>query len=102
MPPAEAAWEIKENSDLATSVISYTFVTDNIGNDIGFSVKYEDVIIGLDTLTVNDKTLWMSKITKAMETFSVTEKHFLTRQKSGLFYLFLNLHKTILISRTGI
>ena len=59
--------------------------TTSIDNDIGFSVKYEDVIIGLDTLTVNDKTLWMTKITKAVETFSVTEKHFLTRQKSGLF-----------------
>ena len=39
--------------------------------------------LGLDCLSVNDKTLWMSKLSDALSNFATTEKKFLTKQKSG-------------------
>eukprot|EP00092_Neocalanus_flemingeri_P031088 GFUD01033768.1.p1 GENE.GFUD01033768.1~~GFUD01033768.1.p1 ORF type:complete len:485 (-),score=138.51 GFUD01033768.1:275-1729(-) len=49
---------------------------------VGFSLKLGDTILGLDTLSVNDKTLWNSKISEALSSFAVNEKKFLTTQKS--------------------
>ena len=39
--------------------------------------------MGLDALSVNDLTLWKSKITEAISTNSAIEKKFLSKQKSG-------------------
>ena len=52
-------------------------------DSVGFSLKYGDVTLGLDCLSVNDKTLWMSKLSEALSNFATTEKKFLTKQKSG-------------------
>ena len=52
-------------------------------DSIGFSLKYGDMTLGLDCLSVNDKTLWMSKLSDALSNFATTEKKFLTKQKSG-------------------
>ena len=54
-------------------------------DNVGFSLKYGDVILGLDCLSVNDKTLWMSKLSDALSNYATTEKKFLTKQKSGEF-----------------
>ena len=61
-------------------------------DSVGFSLKYGDVTLGLDCLSVNDKTLWMSKLSEALSNFATTEKKFLTKQKSGepLFNSFVN------------
>ena len=48
-------------------------------------MKYGDITLGLDCLSVNDKTLWMSKLSDALSNFVTTEKKFLTKQKSGEF-----------------
>jgi len=50
---------------------------------VGFSLKLGDNILGLDALTVNDKTLWSSKLSEAISSFAVNEKKYLTKQKSG-------------------
>ena len=50
---------------------------------VGFSLKLGDTILGLDALSVNDKTLWNSKLSEAISNFAVNEKKFLTKQKSG-------------------
>ena len=50
---------------------------------VGFSLKVGDNILGLDALTVNDKTLWCSKLSEAISNFAVNEKKYLTKQKSG-------------------
>ena len=42
-------------------------------------------VLGLDALSVNDRTLWTSKINEACSNFEETEKKFLTRQKSGKY-----------------
>ena len=53
---------------------------------VGFSLRQLDNILGLDTLSVNDKTLWNSKMTEAISSFVVNEKKFLTKQKSGMAF----------------
>ena len=50
---------------------------------VGFSLKLGDTVLGLDALSVNDKTLWNSKLSEAISSFAVNEKKFLTKQKSG-------------------
>ena len=50
---------------------------------VGFSLKLGDNVLGLDALTVNDKTLWNSKISEAVANFAINEKKYLTKQKSG-------------------
>ena len=50
---------------------------------VGFSLKLGDNVLGLDALTVNDKTLWNSKISEAVSNFAINEKKYLTKQKSG-------------------
>ena len=54
---------------------------------VGFSLKLGDAAIGLDGLSVNDRTLWMTKLGEAIKAFEVEEKKFLTRQKSGKWSL---------------
>ena len=54
-------------------------------DNVGISLKYGDITLGLDCLSVNDKTLWMSKLSDALSNFVTTEKKFLTKQKSGEF-----------------
>jgi len=49
---------------------------------VGFSLKLGDNVLGLDALTVNDKTLWNSKISEAVANFAINEKKYLTKQKS--------------------
>eukprot|EP00090_Calanus_glacialis_P013221 TRINITY_DN2186_c0_g1_i1.p1 TRINITY_DN2186_c0_g1~~TRINITY_DN2186_c0_g1_i1.p1 ORF type:complete len:504 (-),score=133.14 TRINITY_DN2186_c0_g1_i1:137-1591(-) len=49
---------------------------------VGFSLKLGDTVLGLDALSVNDKTLWNSKLSEAISSFAVNEKKFLTKQKS--------------------
>ena len=50
---------------------------------MGFSLHHGEVTLGLDALSVNDLTLWKSKITEAISTNSAVEKNFLNTQKSG-------------------
>ena len=52
-------------------------------DSVGFSLKFGETTLGLDALSVNDKTLWNSKILEAISEFDVNEKKFLTKQKSG-------------------
>ena len=52
-------------------------------DNIGFSLQHGEVTVGLDALSVNDLTLWKSKITEAISTNSAIEKKFLSKQKSG-------------------
>ena len=52
-------------------------------DSVGFSLKVGDVVLGLDALSVNDKTLWCSKVSEAISSFAVNEKKFLTKQKLG-------------------
>jgi hypothetical protein len=52
-------------------------------DEVGFSLKFGDSVIGLDALSVNDRTLWTTKLTEAITSFEETEKKFLTKQKSG-------------------
>ena len=52
-------------------------------DNIGFSLQHGEVTIGLDALSVNDLTLWKSKITEAISNNSAVEKKFLSKQKSG-------------------
>ena len=55
-------------------------------DNIGFSLQHGEVTLGLDALSVNDLTLWKSKITEAISTNSAVEKTFLNTQKSGNIY----------------
>ena len=52
-------------------------------DNIGFSLQHGEVTVGLDALSVNDLTLWKSKITEAISNNSAVEKKFLSKQKSG-------------------
>ena len=52
-------------------------------DNIGFSLKHGEASLGLDCLSVNDKTLWNSKISEALSNYAADEKKFLTKQKSG-------------------
>ena len=75
-------------------------------DNVGFSLKYGDITLGLDCLSVNDKTLWMSKLSDALSNFVTTEKKFLTKQKSGEFHenlkvLYLNVLQQIKIFVSG-
>ena len=45
--------------------------------------EHGEVTVGLDALSVNDLTLWKSKITEAISNNSAVEKNFLSKQKSG-------------------
>ena len=55
-------------------------------DEVGFSLKLgPESALGLDALSVNDRTLWTSKLTEACLNFEETEKRFLTRQKSGKY-----------------
>jgi len=52
-------------------------------DEVGFSLRLgPESVLGLDALSVNDRTLWTSKINEACSNFEETEKKFLTRQKS--------------------
>ena len=53
-------------------------------DNVGFSLKHGDNVLGLDCLSVNDKTLWNTKISEALANFETTEKKFLSKQKSGI------------------
>ena len=50
---------------------------------MGFSLIHGDSTLGLDTLGVNDLTLWKSKISEAISSYSTIERKFITKQKSG-------------------
>ena len=53
-------------------------------DEVGFSLKLgPESALGLDALSVNDRTLWTSRLAEACSNFEETEKRFLTRQKSG-------------------
>ena len=55
-------------------------------DEVGFSLRLgPESVLGLDALSVNDRTLWTSKINEACSNFEETEKKFLTRQKSGKY-----------------
>ena len=55
-------------------------------DEVGFSLRLgPESVLGLDALSVNDRTLWTSKIYEACSNFEETEKKFLTRQKSGKY-----------------
>ena len=46
-------------------------------DEVGFSLKLgPDSALGLDALSVNDRTLWTSKLTEACSNFEETEKSF--------------------------
>ena len=60
----------------------------NEDDEVGFSLKLgPESALGLDALSVNDRTLWTSKLAEACSSFEETEKRFLTRQKSGKWAL---------------
>ena len=52
---------------------------------VGFALKVDESILGLDALSVNDKTLWISKINEAISSFALNEKQFLSTQHTGGF-----------------
>ena len=52
-------------------------------DSVGFSLIHGDSTLGLDTLGVNDLTLWKSKISEAISSYSTIERKFITKQKSG-------------------
>ena len=55
-------------------------------DEVGFSLRLgPESVLGLDALSVNDRTLWTSKLNEARSNFEETEKKFLTRQKSGKY-----------------
>ena len=56
-------------------------------DSIGFSIKYGENTLGLDCLSNNDKTLWISKLSEALNNFVATEKQFLSKQKSGKVFI---------------
>ena len=57
---------------------------------IGFSLLHADTTLGLDALSVNDLTLWKSRISEAISDYSTVERKFLTKQKSGNFVYFID------------
>ena len=63
-------------------------------DEVGFSLRLgPESVLGLDALSVNDRTLWTSKINEACSNFEETEKKFLTRQKSGKYSCGVNCYQ---------
>ena len=52
-------------------------------DNIGFSLQHGEVTVGLDALSVNDLTLWKSKISEATTNYQLSNSTFLNKQKSG-------------------
>ena len=48
-------------------------------DNIGFSIKNGENTLGLDCLSINDKTLWISKLSEALNNFVAIEKQFLSK-----------------------